>query len=181
MFSLGLPMLQMGDEVRRSQGGNNNGYCQDNETSWFDWGLLQKHTDLHRFVKLLNAHRLAFESASQSLSLSQLLRVENRNWHGVKLGEPDWSAASHSLAMQVECLDERVRLYLILNAYWESLDFDLPPESYQTRDQNEWHRWIDTSLDSPDDVSEWGHAPAVAGSVYRAGPRSVVVLYAHLP
>ena len=58
LLSLGVPMILMGDEVRRTQGGNNNAYCQDNETSWFDWTLLEKHADVHRFVKLLTARRL---------------------------------------------------------------------------------------------------------------------------
>ena len=58
LLSLGVPMILMGDEIRRTQGGNNNDYCQDNETNWFDWSLLEKHADVHRFVTLLNA-RLA--------------------------------------------------------------------------------------------------------------------------
>ena len=58
MLSLGLPMILMGDEVRRTQHGNNNAYCQDNETSWFDWTLVARHADVHRFVKLLIARRL---------------------------------------------------------------------------------------------------------------------------
>jgi glycogen operon protein len=58
MLSMGMPMILMGDEARRSQQGNNNAYCQDNETSWFDWTLLEKHADVHRFVSLLNARRL---------------------------------------------------------------------------------------------------------------------------
>jgi isoamylase len=57
MLSLGVPMILMGDEARRSQHGNNNAYCQDNETSWFDWTLIAKHAELHRFVKLLIAPR----------------------------------------------------------------------------------------------------------------------------
>ena len=58
LLSLGMPMILMGDEVRRTQRGNNNAYCQDNEISWFDWTLLEKHADVHRFVTLLNARRL---------------------------------------------------------------------------------------------------------------------------
>jgi len=57
MFSAGVPMFLMGDEVRRSQGGNNNAYCQDNGTSWLDWNLLSKHGDVLRFVKLLTERR----------------------------------------------------------------------------------------------------------------------------
>ncbi len=177
MLSLGLPMVQMGDEVRRTQNGNNNAYCQDNETSWFDWELLAKHADLYRFVRLLNRYRLMrdFDPAPQCLSLNQLLRERNRGWHGVKLGQPDWSVTSHSLALYVEFRDENVLLYVILNAYWELLEFELPATNGKS-----WHRWIDTSLDSPDDMTEWPRAPKVASGVYRAGPRSVVVLYARL-
>jgi glycogen operon protein len=71
-----MPMLLMGDEVRRTQGGNNNAYCQDNDTSWFDWTLLAKHADVHRFVALLNARRLLrdLEAEGQRVSLNQLLR-----------------------------------------------------------------------------------------------------------
>ena len=58
MMSLGVPMILMGDEVRHTQHGNNNAYCQDNELSWFDWTLVEKHADVHRFVKLLIARRL---------------------------------------------------------------------------------------------------------------------------
>ena len=58
LLALGMPMILMGDEVRRTQGGNNNAYCQDTETSWFDWTLLEKHADVHRFVRTLNARRV---------------------------------------------------------------------------------------------------------------------------
>src|SRR5262245_63961521 len=76
MLSVGMPMILMGNEVRRTQGGNNNAYCQDNETSWFDWTLLAKHGDIHRFVTLLNARRLLRDLApeGQQVSLSQILR-----------------------------------------------------------------------------------------------------------
>ena len=175
MLSLGLPMILMGDEVRRTQHGNNNAYCQDNETSWFDWTLVAKHADVHRFVKFISAYRLMrdFRSELPGLSLNQLLRTADRTWHGVRLGEPDWSVSSHSLACSVSCGDQNLIFYLILNAYWEPLEFELP-----NTDGDVWHRWIDTSLDSPHDVTEWSSAPPVASRSYRAAPRSVVALYA---
>src|SRR5947207_1692943 len=93
MLSLGVPMLLMGDEVRRTQRGNNNAYCQDNETSWFDWTLVAQHADVRRFVTLLNGRRLLreVEPGRQHVSLDQLLRGAHRAWHGVKLDQPDWS------------------------------------------------------------------------------------------
>jgi len=78
LTSIGTPMLQMGDEMRRTQWGNSNAYCQDNEVSWLDWRLLHRHRDLHQFVRKLIAHRLRLLSAgheeSFGLSLNQLLR-----------------------------------------------------------------------------------------------------------
>lgn|SRR5581483_3364192 len=58
VLSIGVPMILMGDEVRRTQHGNNNPYCLDNEANWFDWALLEKHADVQRFVTLLNARRV---------------------------------------------------------------------------------------------------------------------------
>ena len=177
MLSLGLPMILMGDEVRRTQQGNNNAYCQDNETSWFDWRLLAQHADVHRFVTLLNARRLVCDEEPEKprLSLNQLLRQANRAWHGVKLGQPDWSVRSHSLAFTALAPNEKRLFHVIMNAYWEPLDFELPPAAIN---YDPWRRWIDTSLNSPQDIVEWQAAPLVTARTYRAGPRSVVVLFA---
>jgi glycogen operon protein len=107
-----------------------------------------------------------------------MLRKAKKAWHGVKLGQPDWGEASHSLAFSVEAPKETLLFHLILNAYWEPLDFELPQAG--DRSQDSWRRWIDTSLDSPQDIVEWQCAPPVPGRTYRAGPRSVVVLFARV-
>ena len=179
MLSLGLPMILMGDEVRRTQQGNNNAYCQDNEMSWFDWSLIAEHRDVHRFVRLLCAQRL-FEDTEperQRLSLTQVLRCAKRAWHGVKLGRPDWAVSSHSLAFSAETQHDQLLVHVILNAYWEPLDFELAPLSGS---DPLWRRWLDTSLESPDDIVEWDAAPPVPSRVYRAGPRSVAALFARV-
>jgi isoamylase len=178
MLSLGLPMILMGDEVGRTQRGNNNAYCQDNEISWLDWTLVAKHADVHRFARLLNAYRRMrnFEPDLQDRTSNQLLKETNRSWHGVKLGEPDWSFSSHSLATSVAYPNQNLFLYLILNAYWEPLEFELPP----VNKDRAWKRWIDTTFDSPDDIVEWHSAPTVESPAYLAGPRSVVALFAPL-
>ena len=180
LLSLGLPMITMGDEVRRTQNGNNNAYCQDNGISWFDWTLVAKHADLLRFVTLINSRRLFrdLEPAQQSLSLNEALMAATKSWHGVKPGQPDWGDSSHSLAISAEAPNKERLFYVILNAYWEALEFELPRKGDD--DRGSWHRWIDTTLDSPQDIAEWETAPAVAGRTYRAGPRSVVVLFARL-
>jgi glycogen operon protein len=177
LMSLGVPMILMGDEVRRTQGGNNNAYCHDDETTWFDWSLVEKHADVHRFVRLLIARRQLrdVEHEQQRESLARLIREANKAWHGVKLNRPDWGDNSHSVAFGAELRREKLVIHLILNAYWEPLEFELPPAAPGRRP---WQRWIDTSLPSPQDIVEWQTAPPVPGNTYRAGPRSVVVLHA---
>ena len=179
LLSIGMPMLLMGDEVRRTQRGNNNAYCQDNETSWFDWTLVAKHADVHRFVGMLNGRRLlrGRQAEYQRVSLDQLLREAHRAWHGVKLHQPDWAESSHSLAFTAEVRRTRLLVHMVLNAYRKALDFELP--STTDGATGAWHRWIDTSLDSPDDVVSWQTAPPVRSPTYRAEPHSVVVLLAH--
>jgi glycogen operon protein len=174
LLSLGVPMIVMGDEVRRSQNGNNNAYCQDNEISWFDWSLVQKHADVHRFLKLLNARRLLrdTEHERQRKSLNLLIQQANKTWHGPRLDQPDWGDHSHSLALTVELRKEKLLLHLMLNTYWEPLDFELPTLGGRT-----WHRWIDTAQESPNDITPWREAPAISGAVYRVESRSVVVLH----
>ena len=180
LLSLGVPMIVMGDEVRRSQGGNNNAYCQDNETSWFDWSLLKKHADLLRFFKLLTARRLlrGTEHERQRLSLNRLIGMASKAWHGTRLDQPDWSEHSRSLALTVDLRQDKFRLHLILNAYWEPLDFELPPCAGGRR--KDWRRWVDTARETPDDIVPWEKSPGVSGSTYRAEARSVVILWASL-
>jgi isoamylase len=177
LLSIGVPMMLMGDEVRRTQHGNNNAYCHDNELNWFDWSLVAKHADVHRFVTLLNERRLlrSVEHERQRLTLAQLIQQANKSWHGVKLGQPDWSPSSHSVALNAEIKHEGFVGYFILNAYWEPLEFELPMTH-----GNSWHRWIDTGLDSPQDIVSWGSAAVISGSTYKAQSRSVIVLFAAL-
>jgi glycogen operon protein len=177
LLSIGMPMLLMGDEARRTQSGNNNAYCRDDAANWFDWTLLGKHADVHRFVTLLNARRLMrdVEHEERRVSLAQLLDVSTETWHGVKLHRPDWGPQSHTIALGLELRREGL-VHIILNAYWEGLDFELPQLGAQHGEC--WRRWIDTALDSPADIVPWQEAAAVPGHVYRAQARSVVVLFA---
>jgi glycogen operon protein len=179
MISLGLPMILMGDEMRRTQRGNNNAWCQDSETSWFDWDLLSRHADVHRFVKLLNRHRLMRDDdgADSRVSLNELLEKGTHAWHGVKLGAPDWGRTSHTLALSLSCPADDLTFYLLLNAYWTPLDFELPALWIG---EPQWRRWIDTSLNSPEDIVDWPAAPRVTQAVYPAAAHSVVVLFARL-
>jgi glycogen operon protein len=176
LLAAGTPMLLMGDEVRRTQRGNNNAYCQDSDISWFDWSLLERNADIHRFVKSLNAFRQHRDVTAEegNLSLNQVLQRAKIEWHGVVLNRPDWSEHSHSLAFTLRTLRASFLLHGMLNAYWKPLTFELPPIPTESRQR--WRRCIDTALESPDDIYPWSEAPLVAQTTYVVQPRSVVLL-----
>jgi glycogen operon protein len=137
-----------------------------------------KHADVHRFVKLLTARRTLRDSGAerQQMTLVQLIREGIKGWHGVKLDQPDWSDHSHSIALSAELTKEALLVHFIFNAYWEPLDFDLPTIGLGKR--GAWRRWIDTFQEPPEDIVAWREAPTIPECTYRAGPRSVVVLWA---
>jgi glycogen operon protein len=173
LLALGTPMLLMGDEIRRTQLGNNNAYCQDGPISWLDWTLAEQHRDLHRFVKRLIALRLGRDLAAgeHSLTLSQLLTQARIEWHGIHLGQPDWGEASRSLACTVWSMSGQSVIHLMASAYWEPLSFELPRAP-----GDGWLRLVDTARDAPDDVAEPGNAALVSQDHYPVQPRSVVLL-----
>ena len=176
MIAVGTPMLLMGDEVRRTQHGNNNAYCQDNESSWFDWTLKGRHADLHRFVRMLIAFRGRRDVALEGsrLTLNELLDQAELEWHGVALNRPDWGDDSHSIAFTISSLHGRFVLHVMLNTYWEPLTFELPVA--RSRGGMGWRCWIDTALPSPQDISAWEGAQIVSGPTYMVGARSMVFL-----
>jgi glycogen operon protein len=174
LISLGAPMLLMGDEIRRTQNGNNNAYCQDNESSWFDWSQVDKNAGLRRFVRALIRLRrgLVMNQDRYGRTLSDVLdSADVLRWHGVKLHEPDWSDHSHSLAMETR--GPSGIFYVILNAYSEDLVFELPaPESIAG-----WRLLVDTSQKSPNDIYTLADAPIVT-TARNVPAHSVAVLAA---
>jgi glycogen operon protein len=175
LLSAGTPMLLMGDEVRHTQRGNNNAYCQDNELSWFDWTLLERQADIHRFVKALIAfrQRRGLLAERSSVTLNQFLNRAGIVWHGVALDRPDWSEHSHSLALTLRTVGGHF-LHAMFNAYWEPLQFELP--AVPADGPHEWRRCIDTARPAGDDIQPWDTAPPAAGGSYVVQPRSIVVL-----
>ena len=169
-------MLQMGDEVRRSQQGNNNAYCQDNEISWMDWGDIRTNAEVMHFTQGI----IAF---TQDLAIFRQERFwvaghedvpPHVVWHGVRLGEPDWTEHSHSLALELHAPEDGEHLYAVLNAYWEPLTFELPSLS----EGHTWHRIVDTNLPPPDDYTVRPHALMVKGGTYTVSARSSLILMA---
>ena len=166
-------MLLMGDEVRRTQGGNNNAFCQDKETAWFSWGNLETHADLLRFTRSLIAWRQGCNLFHQDTFWSEPGGPE-AVWHGVKLGQPDWGADSHSLAFELADPASGEHLHVMLNAYWQALEFEIPPAG----PDKAWWRLIDTALPSPSDFADPPVRLKKGQRHYTAQPRSAVVLIA---
>ncbi len=171
MLSQGTPMLLMGDEVRRTQKGNNNAYCQDNEISWFDWDLIQSHKDLLRFVKGV----IGFYHKNKLFQTDEYWTLPGGPdiyWHGVKLEKPDWCNDSHTLAFELVHPDCNEHLHVMINAYREPLYFEIPTLSSKEL----WYRVFDTFLSPPQDFSD-PPSPLFEGQVsYFVRPHSVVVL-----
>jgi len=180
LLSQGVPMFVAGDEVRRTQRGNNNTYCQDNEINWFDWTLVDKHHDVFQFFSRM----IAFRKSHPILHRSRFFtgQINRRGlldiaWHGCRLYSPGWNdPSSHVLAFTMGGFAEAgspedVDLHVMLNMGWEDLDFDIPP-----LENRQWYRLVDTSLPSPEDFATPGEAPVISGNMYRVNNRSVVVL-----
>jgi glycogen operon protein len=108
------------------------------------------------------------------LSLNQLLKAAQIDWHGIRLNQPDWSDHSHSLAFTVQGPERELLFHIIFNAYREALDFELPPSPADS--PASWRRIIDTYLESPNDICDMAQAPAVDRQTYFVQPHSVVLL-----
>ena len=173
LASQGVPMLLGGDERGRTQGGNNNAYCQDNETSWMDWRLDAHSRGLLRFTRLL----IAFRRRHPGLRRRSYLEAGPQGWpaiwwHGEQLNDADWSESSRAIAMHLPASGRDTDIYLILNMHWEPRRFELPALPGGRR----WFRVVDTSCESPDDITEAGRETPIEDRFYLAGPRSSVML-----
>jgi glycogen operon protein len=166
-------MLLSGDEFSRTQGGNNNAYCQDNETSWVDWSLLGPNEPLLEFTRRL----IRFRKLHPSLRRRTFFEDEAKPavaWHGTRPGKPDWSPESRTLGMQLLAAGGDEAIYLAVNAHWEPRVFELP----RAGAGRSWRRFVDTSLSPGEAALEPGHELLLDGRTYPLGPRSVAVFVA---
>lgn len=173
--SQGTPMLWSGDEMRRTQYGNNNAYCLDNETNWLDWRLLEHHAGIYRFCRGLIHLRRAHPTLHRKRVLAcppGITSDDQIKWHGLLVGQPDWGDASRSLAFTLGGVEGDAAFHVILNAYWEDLRLELPTPPHKET----WLRVVDTSLDPPHDLAEPGAEVPLREGFYHVGPRSAVVL-----
>ena len=173
-ISRGVPMLLGGDEFRRTQRGNNNAYCQDNETSWYDWNTLEQHQEIYRFTRGM----IAFRRAHRMLSTEQFYTDAEIHWFSPNGDLPHWTEPQEK---QLACLiteDEHRALYLMFNAVAEAVTFHLPTEPPGTR----WHLAVDTSYEAPEDLFDAGEELLLDPSqAYHLHPRSSVILVARPP
>jgi isoamylase len=176
LLSQGVPMITYGDEVRRTQHGNNNAYCQDSELSWFDWSLVDKNKDLLRFFQRMIAlrresgqlHRVRFERGE--VNDRGLHDIE---WHGCQLRSPGFGDPSSGvLALTIgNMVGPGPDLHVVLNMEDKELDFELPPMTGRS-----WYRLVDTARPSPEDFVERGQEVAITDATVSVSPRSVVIL-----
>lgn len=188
LVSQGVPMFFMGDEMGRTQRGNNNAYAHDEEWNWLDWGLAGSQAGLLRYVRLL----VAFRRSHASLQRADWFTGQDEagrgypdiSWHGVQPEQTDWSENSHSLAFLL-CgrHDEKLGgrgdfFYAAFNMYNEALDFTLPGLPSGDR----WSLLADTAQTSPHDIHEPGSGPQLENhAVLRLGPKSCLLALGRRP
>jgi isoamylase len=175
MLSRGVPMLLGGDEIRRSQGGNNNAFNQDNPTSWFDWTMVASNQDILRFVQRM----IAFRKAHPSLWQPRFYTGETNErcltditWHGTKLHSPGFdNPRGRALACTVAGFGGSADLHVMMNMFWEPLDFEVP-----VNPQRAWHPAIETFAPSPHDIADPDQLEPLSGLLCTVQGRSIVVL-----
>jgi glycogen operon protein len=156
LLARGVPMLLMGDEVGRSQGGNNNTWCQDSPLGWMVWNEDHCDLELKLFLKRLLKLRQALPQLFNPLIPARETTKKHpqdhtdlwRQWHGVDLSKPDWASWSRSVATSLHMGSHGAVIWMGFNAHKEALDFELPIPA------SPWTRVIDTSLPSPQDFPD---------------------------
>jgi isoamylase len=188
LFASGTPMILGGDEFARSQHGNNNAYCQDNEISWFDWTMLPKNSEIFEFFRKVIAFTRRFPILQSRKSfLGENLDadgVPDLTWFAPNLGSPNWQdTEARTLCYQLDASEDGAdmgvgRLFFVLNGDFKPQWVNLPPLDAGLH----WHRAIDTSLLSGEDFADAGREILIdPPDHYIANPRSTVVLLAFQP
>jgi len=187
LLSQGVAMLLAGDEFLRTQRGNNNAWCQDNELSWIDWSLKTENEDFLRFVREMIALRKRHSALRRRRFFRGTATDKNRPpdivWHGTEPFRPDFGPTGRILAFaldgsQVDDGDRRAQdrdFYVACNAWRDALTFRIPPAPSGRL----WHRIVDTALPSPEDIVPLDEGPEIpAGGLYASRPFSLIILIA---
>lgn len=181
MLSRGVPMILMGDEIGRTQNGNNNAYCQDNELAWMDWTLAEKNADLLRFFQKIIHFRRAHTALRGDRFFMHYDAVgagaPDIGFHGSMPWSPDFAPWSRCLAFMLSghhAPGPDTDIYVAMNMHWGAIPFRVPAPT----GPNPWKIAINTSMPSPDDIFSPGKEPVLEGDTVMVGPRSVMVLTA---
>jgi isoamylase len=186
-LSLGTPMLLGGDEFRRTQRGNNNPYCQNNEISWYEWGFLREHGDIYRFCRELISFRkrhLAFLRPEFYTGIDESRkRIPDIAWFNPDGTPADWKREKNCLALLIDGNKADIEsdrddndFYIMLNASEDDLVFFLPPVP---PGKEGWYLAIDTAAPPPRDILHPGEEARVLKDTCGIGSRSAVVLLSH--
>lgn len=176
LLSRGVPMILAGDEVRRTQKGNNNAYCQDNEISWFDWSLVEGNSHLLRFWQLM----IQFRKYHPTLQHPDYFSGHEMNergiadisWHGCQLYSPGWDdPQARVLAFTLGGFNGAADLHVMINMYQEMLNFEIPP----LRDR-QWYRTVDTAQAYLFDITEPGQESLITDNIYPVARHSITIL-----
>ncbi len=177
LFSHGVPMLLAGDEMGRTQQGNNIAYCQDNDISWINWNMATENAGLVRFFQLMIAFRKRCPMLRRDTFALDGDTGFHVTWHGAKRMSADWGPESRSVAMQwTQTHPDGTRddLHFIAHAHWEDARFELPDIG-----PRRWYRLVDTALPSPQDIADEGHEfPLPSQDTYPVRARSVAIFVA---
>ncbi len=167
--SRGVPMLLGGDEFRRTQRGNNNAYCQDNEVSWFDWSLLEKHKEIQRFTRGM----IALRRAHPVLRKETFYSDTDIKWFAPNGASPDWADQRQKAFACLIRGQSEPDLFLLFNAEITSMDYSVPALPAGKT----WRLAVDTSRPAPYDLFDPGKEPSMQGQIdFRLEPRSSAIL-----
>jgi isoamylase len=168
-ISRGIPMLLAGDEVRRTQQGNNNAYCQDNDVSWLDWSFAERHKEIYRFAKGM----MAFRRAHSVLRKEAFYTDADIKWFGPQGAAPGWTDPWRKSFACLIFGQSEPDLFLMFNAGAEPVDFSIPPP----QGNRIWRLAVDTSRPAPEDLYEAGEEPSMQDQIsFRVEPRSSAIL-----
>jgi len=167
--SRGVPMLLGGDEFRRTQRGNNNAYCQDNEVSWYNWGLLKEHKEIHRFTRGM----IAFRRAHPVLRKESFYADDDIQWFAPNGATPRWAEPWQKSFACLILGQTEPDLLLLFNADTSAIDFYLPA----LPTGKIWRLAVDTSRTAPDDLFDPEKGLCVQGQGgFRLEARSSAIL-----
>jgi isoamylase len=175
-LSTGVPMILSGDEVGKSQKGNNNVYCQDNDLAWFDWSLVDRNADLLRFTqKIIEFRRNCSNLRRSYFYLGNINErgLADISWHGCQLNSPGWyDDNSRVLAFTIASfVDSDPDIHVMMNMDSQNLDFEIP-----NIEDRKWYRFVDSSLDSPNDILSKNNVKLCKEKLYNVNSYSIAIL-----